>query len=260
MGISERTVGILIDEASEWGHGELTSLLMRSGASKGDPGHDSGLSRAKRAGAALRQALTDGNERGLLDVARNLLNSFRPADPAVQWVQDLVAALRADGYLAQRHVTPGDNTIWPPKAETYNWTVEPLGGDEAPLPPQVGSVQQELNVRGLTVAATHFAQAFRAYTAGDREASNAQLRPAFESTVIAIAEAKTAWRGTSGGQAIDALNSTGLFGKGEYEYVMGLWRMSHKNGSHPGLSSEEEALFRFNAVTALLRFLVHRFL
>lgn len=260
MTLSERTVGVLIDQASEWGHGDLTSLLMRSSVSKGDPGHESGLSRSKRAGAALSRALADGNEQGLLDVARNLLNSFRPADPASPWVQDLVASLRADGYLAHRHVAPGDTTTWPPRPETYRWTVEPLGGDEIPLPPQAGSVQRELASRGLGVAESHFSQAFRAFTARDLEASNAQLRPAFESVVITIAQRHKPWRGTSGGQAIEAINKAGLFEKGEYEYVMGLWRMSHKNGSHPGLSNDDEALFRFNAVTSLLLFLVQRFL
>lgn len=55
------------------------------------------------------------------------------------------------------------------------------------------------------------------------------------------------------------MNQAGLFEKGEYEYVIGLWRMSHKNGSHPGLSNDEEALFRLYAIVSLLRFLVHRF-
>lgn len=36
--------------------------------------------------------------------------------------------------------------------------------------------------------------------------------------------------------------------------------MCHKNGSHPGLSNEGEALFRFNAITSLLLLLVHWYL
>ena len=259
MTLSERTVGILIDQAAEWGHGELTSLLMRSGVGKGDPGHGSGLSRAKRAGAALKQAHVDENDNGLLDVARNLLNTSRPADPKEQWVQDLTASLRDDGQLTQAHITQGDATTWPPVPETIRWTVEPLGGDEIPLPPQAGSLQLLLEERGLTIAATHLAQAFRSFSKNDLEASNSQLRPTLESVLIFIAESRTSWRGSSGGQAIEAMNQAGLFEKGEYEYVIGLWRMSHKNGSHPGLSNDEEALFRFHAVVSLVRFLVHRF-
>lgn len=77
--------------------------------------------------------------------------------------------------------------------------------------------------------------------------------------MIFIVESHTSWHGTSGEQAIEAMNQAGLFEKGEYEYVIGLWRMSHKNGSHPGLSNDEEALFRLYAIVSLLRFLVHRF-
>ena len=261
MSLSERSVGVLLDQAAEWGHGELTSLLMRAGVSEGDPGQESGLSRSKRAGAALGLALKTGNQSGLLEVARLLLNLNRPPRPDTPWAVDLVRALRVDGYLAEFHEVEDEQAqFWTTRTTFIQWTIEPLGGNEIPLPPQAGSVQRELEKRGFQVAANHFAQAFRAFSAGDIEASNAQLRPTFESVVIAVAERETGWRGTSGGQAIEAINVAGRFEKGEYEYVIGLWRMSHKNGSHPGLSNEDEALFRFNAVTSLVLFLVHRFL
>lgn len=124
----------------------------------------------------------------------------------------------------------------------------------------MNSAEEELRNHGLDVAANHLGQAYRAFVAGDLEASNAQLRPAFEATVMRIAETKAAWTGVSGGAAIQAIDGAGLFEKGEADLVIGLWRMSHKNGSHPGLSNDAEALFRVTAVTALLRYLVARFL
>lgn len=75
-----------------------------------------------------------------------------------------------------------------------------------------------------------------------------------------IATKCAGWSGTAGGAAIQAIGDAGLFEKGEFEMVFGLWRMSHRNGSHPGITSEDEALFRVTAVTALLRYLVSRFL
>ena len=124
----------------------------------------------------------------------------------------------------------------------------------------MNAAEAELRAHGLDLAATHLGQAFRAFSAHDLEAPNAQLRPAFEETVTTIATKCTRWSGTSGGAAIQAIGDAGLFEKGELEMVLGLWRMSHRNGSHPGLTSDDEALFRVTAVTALLRYLVSRFL
>lgn len=70
-------------------------------------------------------------------------------------MQDLIASLRADGYLVQSHTTREDATAWPPETASIRWTLEPLGGDEIPLPPQSGFLQLLLEERGLTVAATH---------------------------------------------------------------------------------------------------------
>jgi len=257
--VSERTAGILIDRASEWGHGELTSLLMRAGVGSADPGQGSGLSRSKRAGAALRDAFKRRNDAGLVECARLLLNGYRPAEPDEPWVRDLVASLRTDGYLAERHATPGAAGVWGEPTETYEWTVGPLGADELPLPPQAGSVQRLLEDRGFTVAANHYGQAYRAYSSGDLEASNAQLRAAFESIAIEVARTVLGSDQPSGGAALDAMNRATVFVKGEFEFLKGLWQLSHANGSHPGLSSEQEALFRFTAITAALQFLVQRF-
>ncbi|MEP6479088.1 MAG: hypothetical protein ABJB03_06830 [Rhodoglobus sp.] len=265
MALSESSVGILIERVGLWGHGDLGPFLMRAGVSKGDPGNVNGISRIKRAGAALSAAWRSKNEAGLIACALGILNTARPADPADQWVIDLVGQFRQDGYLVEHHDVDPVKPAWTsegfvPGAEgSRTWTIEPLGSDELPLPPQVGSLQRELESAGLAVAANHFSQAYRAFTSGDLEASNSQLRPTFENVVIAIAARATTWRGTSGGAAIEALNQAGLFEKGEYDYTMGLWRMSHKNGSHPGLSNEDEALFRLTSVTALIRFLLHRF-
>lgn len=258
MDLSELTVSILIDQASEWGHSPLTTLLMRSGFGAQDPGR--AVNRATRAESALKHAHATGDTRGLLDLARSLLNSHHPPTPDTGWVRDLADSLRRDGYLLTGKASETqDHTSWSKPAPVYRWTIEPVGGDEVPLVPQVGAVQQSLIDRGLVIAAKHFEQAFRAYSVGDLEAANGQLRPALESVLTSIAQARTSWRGLGGGAAIDAINNAGLFEKGEYDYIYGLWRMSHKNGSHPGLSNADEALFRISSVTALLQFLTHRF-
>lgn len=224
---------------------------------KNDPG-PSNASRARRAALALKGARERHDDSALLECARGLLNLGRGRDPEDEQVVDLIRSLRADGWLVSYEAKKDPDDFWSNRAD-YSWTIGPLGTAELPLPPQMASAEEELATRGFNVAGNHLGQAYRAFASGDLEASNAQLRSAFESTLITIAQTLTAWRGTSGGQAIEALNKAGSFEKGEYELVIGLWRMSHRNGSHPGVSTESEALFRVTTVTALLRFLAARF-
>lgn len=258
MAISERTLGYLIDLVGDLGHSALTSFLMRAGISDGDPGMEA-ASRANRASAAIKAARRRGDEAGLVECSRSILNFGMGRDPKDETVVGPVRALRADGWLAAVHAEEEPDP-WLTRRPRYRWTVEPLGTAELPLPPQMNSAEEELRAHGLDVAASHLGQAYRAFVAGDLEASNSQLRPAFESTVVTIAQTKAGWSGNGGGSAIQAIQTAGIFEKGEFDLVMGLWRLSHTNGSHPGLTSDAEALFRVTSVTALLRYLVARFL
>lgn len=257
MAISDRTLGHLIDLVGALGHSDLTTFLMRAGVSEGDPGPNGG-SRANRATSAIRTAARRGRVAELVECSQSILNFGLGKDPGDETVTGLVGSLRADGWLAEAQADVSlDQWALRPR---YRWAVQPLGTAELPLPPQMSSAEGELRNRGLDIAASHLGEAYRAFAAGDLEASNSQLRPAFEATVVAIAEARTTWRGGAGGLAIDAIARAGLFEKGEGDLVVGLWRMSHTNGSHPGLSNDAEALFRLTSVTALVRYLFARFL
>lgn len=249
-------MGYLIELVGDLGHSALTTFLMRAGVSEGDPGPNA-ASRANRASAAIKAARRRGDEAGLIECSRSILNAGSGRDPSQPDVMGLVGALRGDGWLAEVKEEPGEHWSDRPR---YRWTVQPLGTAELPLPPQMNSAEEELRAHGLEVAANHLGQAYRAFVAGDLEASNSQLRPAFEATVVTIAQTRAAWSGNGGGLAIQALQAASLFEKGEYELVMGLWRLSHTNGSHPGVTNDAEALFRVTSVTALLRYLVARFL
>jgi hypothetical protein len=257
VAISERTLGYLIEMVGDLGHSALTSFLMRAGISEGDPGVNA-TSRVNRASAAINAARRRGDEAGLVECSRSILNFGSGKDPKERNVAGLVRALRADGWLAE--ATDDEPRDYWSGRPPYRWTVQPLGTAELPLPPQMNSAEEELRAHGLDVAASHLGQAYRAFIAGDLEASNSQLRPAFEATVVTIAQMNAAWSGNAGGSAIQAIQTAGLFEKGEFDLVIGLWRLSHTNGSHPGLTSDAEALFRLSSVTALLRYLVARFL
>jgi hypothetical protein len=46
--------------------------------------------------------------------------------------------------------------------------------------------------------------------------------------------------------------------KGECEFGKALWRLLHANGSHPGLSDQDESRFRLLTLTGYARYLLSR--
>ncbi len=181
VALSEQTVGALVVLVGDLGHSDVTTLLMRAGLSRDDPGKEN-ASRASRAAAALRGAHRRHDDAGLLECTKRVLNGGPGRDPGDERVAELVKSLRCDGWLAQHEVIPGVGARWSDRS-AYRWTVEPLGTAELPLPSLMNSAKDELAAQGLDVAASHLGQAYRAFAAGDLEASNAQLQPAFESTL-----------------------------------------------------------------------------
>lgn len=142
----------------------------------------------------------------------------------------------------------------------YTWRLGPLGADEIPLTEQAGQLERLLRGHTLDVAAEHYAQAFENFKAGNFESCNGQLRPALEEALLELADRSTKWTWTTqGGDAINALHGKGMFEEGEHDYFKGLWKMSHKDGPHPGLTTATEAESRFHAVTAAIYFLIHRY-
>jgi len=253
--VKQPTLAALANAAAQRSHAELTNLLMRADLGDGDPGQGA-ANRLRRATAAMTQANTRGNIAGLVTVAAELLNSGAGANPEASWVQELVRSLRLDGFDAA-HVETAPPGYF--SNGTYEWTVAPIGTAELPLPAAVNAAVDELRGHSLDVAASHLRQAFDAYGASQLEASNAQSRAVLEAVLVAAAHRSKGWTGTSGGQAIDVLDGAKAFEKGEHDFIKGLWAMSHGNGSHPGLTSEAEAMFRLTVITATARFLMARF-
>lgn len=142
-------------------------------------------------------------------------------------------------------------------AETLQEVAENLA-EEVPITAQAGQLETLLSTHGLDTAATHYAQAFENFTAGNLEAANGQLRPALEEALVTLTQRATGWKGAGGGNAINTLDGKDYFEEGELDYFKGLWKISHGEGPHPGLTTEAEAEFRFHAITAAIYFLVHR--
>lgn len=129
---------------------------------------------------------------------------------------------------------------------------------------QIAETEDELTTLldqfGFATAKGHFIQAVSAHTRGEWAAANAQFRPFIESLFDLIAELliddKTKLPSTSYGRRelltrldppflLTNLNEWEPNGKG---FVQGFWNRLHPQGSHPGLSDEEDSTLRLHLV------------
>jgi hypothetical protein len=115
---------------------------------------------------------------------------------------------------------------------------------------------------GFATAKGHLEQAISAHTRSDWASANAQLRSFIESLFGSIAKRLTddkKWLSLSGYQKsceflaklnppflLSTLNEWVVSGKGGF--LQGFWRRLHPQGSHPGLSDEEDSTFRLHLV------------
>lgn len=144
----------------------------------------------------------------------------------------------------------------------------------AALPDEIALPEADDEVRGLLrqldfqVPAGHLDQAIEAHTRGDWAAANAQLRTFFESLLEAIAfafdhaaaslcansENRRAMLASKGFLAVDR-NEWTQDGK---NFINGLFKMLHTDGSHPGLSDEDHSTFRLHLVLVSARTFLRR--
>lgn len=265
MTFPQEATAILINVASERSQADIGVLLMSIGLGEHDPGTETRagvyLARPKRLTMAIQAAPSELRNVALKKMTLQVLEATHPAFPA-NWVEDLTAELRSAGIALHSKVVeiepaPGYSKRTPPATMT-KWSIGPLGANETPITVQAGQLESLLIANSLPVAASHYAQAFESFKSGSLEASNGQLRAALEDTLVELTQLATGWAGNGGGSAIDTLNGKNYFEPGEHDYFRGLWKISHGEGSHPGLSTQAEAEFRFHAVTSAIYFLIHR--
>ncbi|MFC0678317.1 hypothetical protein ACFFGH_10740 [Lysobacter korlensis] len=261
MPLSQRSVGLIGEASAILGHAPLTTELLKAGLGDGDPGQTDrtgkSIPRDKRAAAAVKAGLAHRKWDELLALAEAVLNLLASSGDAPSWAAELVVSLRADGYDAvSNEVEQASGGFWGPPSVTRTWRILPLGEEDMPLAVTATALARDLKSRGLDIAANHFDQAFKSLTGGQWEAANGQLRSTFENVLVELAR-KFGWTGDKGGQALDVLRGKKAIDDHEYNYLKGLWGMSHTNGSHPGISSESEAQLRMHSTVGAIRFILH---
>lgn len=120
----------------------------------------------------------------------------------------------------------------------------------------------------FSIANGHYTQAVNAFTRGDWAACNGQIRTFVEELIIKLTEDITGKKFTDSHSARTALSQSSpkLFypelnewldnGTGYFETF---WKRLHPQGSHPGLSDENDSMFRLNIVQISILELLRRY-
>ena len=142
----------------------------------------------------------------------------------------------------------------------------------ADLPNASDEVHMHLERGGFVVALGHLQQAINAHSRGDWASANAQMRTFLEGLLDEVADrlapekASTTKPGHHRRTLLANLDPPFLsrtlneWGDGQKAgLINGLFNRLHPEGSHPGLSDEEDSTFRLHIVTIVARLLLRRF-
>jgi len=155
---------------------------------------------------------------------------------------------------------------------SLTWKADGNGELRPALPVELGAeiddeVHQLLAAQEFATAAGHLDQALNAHARGDWAAANAQLRTFMEDLLNEIAGVLQ----PEASRGLTAENRRALLGKVEFfsrdskewtddgkNYVNGLFKMLHTEGSHAGLSDVEHSTFRMQLVLVTARIFLRR--
>lgn len=238
------TQAALIDVVADmYTHDEVDQLFRRLDVD--DWESDRGRTKLRRVGDAVDALIQRGPIHGndILELCRIVLEEklngrvemtlkFSPA------VRRLVNGLKADGY------------------ELVDHRLAHTDPDAAPLAEEMTVLATELETRGWTVALTHYQQAVANFTDGEFESSNAQLRSFLEELLTKAAATRTGKSSRDPRGNIDKLTNSRMLGTDEAQFLKGLAGLSNTKGSHPGISSSDEALFRLHVTVASARWVL----
>jgi hypothetical protein len=224
----------------------------------------SGLSVAKKCGLVgriivLRAAQTLSTVEGSMSLGEAVVREALPLlklsfESPVQTV--FLRGLARDGYVVE-----SDD-------DRKNPSLRAALPEEIDLPASDNEVHELLKLYQFFVPKGHLDQAIDAHTRGDWAACNSQLRTFIESLFDELARkvnpTKVATLPSSENRRA-MLAEVGFLAADRNEwtpdgknFVNGLFKMLHTDGSHPGLSDEDHATFRLHIVLVTARMFLRR--
>ena len=173
--------------------------------------------------------------------------------------------LQLDGLSLEKDVT--DN--WGSGRVVIKGLVASLP-ELAELPATVNELDVLLSKHSLIVSSRHLSSAKENIAQADWEAANSQCRTFLEAVTDAIADKLfpvEAAAKSSGLQKRQLLAEKGFLSTDKHEfsdgnkqaYLPGLAKLLHPDGSHPGISNQDDAMFRLQTVIVTTRWLLKRF-
>lgn len=259
-------------------HSDFDVLAVEWGIDDRVAGSSKAARVAMFAKIALDEDIQVHTEIGVISMARALMHIAMEASPYTRrqpaW-QKLKAGLKLDGFEIELPQPPDPKFSWmrdetPPEpakiVRMLPSEIPGLGSGEAK-----NEVSALLTKHDFSVPMGHLEQAVTAFQRGDWASSNAGLRSFFEGYLSEIAK-RLGCPDTSkfgvvlhflGGVATPPFFISGynewISDNNKHQYVQGLMTRMHPHGSHPGLSEEEDATFRMQAMLITARLFLRRY-
>lgn len=236
---------------------KFDQLLFRLGLERVIP-FDTSLSVSKKAALLAREVGSAGDriiptidgQITLVEAVVREAVALTSASPSYSRQEEqgrFVRALALDGFVVQWNENPGLGEVPLLRAALPA---------EVDLPATDDEVHQLLNHFDFVVSKGHLDQAIEAHTRGDWAAANSQTRTFIESLFDGIAchidpAEAAAMTSSENRRAMLARREFLSVQRNEWtadgkNYLNGLFKMLHTEGSHPGLSDEDRSTFRLH--------------
>jgi len=271
-GLSESTLGVLVEAGQQMTGTNLKTLLLKAGIFYRDTNDPDKPELIRWRLVRARQEAKDGDEaaaRGLLTFATQLVQkTVRNPEHPPSWFGELRDALLADGYELRWEGTlpvtmPSGRLVFGIDGD-IRYKILLTDSAAVPLAGEISALEAELWARGYTSVLNHYRQAVDGFTNRKYESANSDLRTALEDLITRLAEEHTGYQrrpgSSQGGAAIaHMINGRHLPEDDGGMMLRGLWKLSHTHGPHPGQSDADETRFRMQVITASARMLLKRF-
>jgi hypothetical protein len=238
MTLAGRTRAAFIRAIAKQSHAAIGTLAIefeRSGAA--------GYTRADRAASLVGGMFNDlGPEeasRRLIEIAPALLKDLTDWEGKIDDAGvALVEALRLEGLA------------W------HEGKLLPATPAPAALEQQLSLLEQQLRGAGFDEALAHYRQAADNLASANHEAANGQTRSFLESLFKGLCKKRLNRDVTDANAALQQLRNSGWLDDKEWNHFRYFWGDVQDNGPHAGLTTADEALFRFHMATAVGRYLI----
>lgn len=140
-----------------------------------------------------------------------------------------------------------------------NLKLFPHTPEPASLAPQLSKLEQNLESCGLSVALTHYQQAYKNFTDGHYESCNGQIRSFAENLIPEICKRITGVELINNpSAALHNLQQKNKIDKNEEGMFKNFWSHIQDEGPHQGVTTESEALYRLHMATVIARYLMEK--